>query len=97
MPLVLSNLTLISTPVEHAPVSTSCAPSAMPPASSNQPATAAHSAVHQMSLPSAMATSAVHDSISSTCQSFNRHSSTSITYQSKKRTFFVITNANLHS
>nr|XP_008112690.1 PREDICTED: LIM domain-binding protein 3 isoform X2 [Anolis carolinensis] len=74
-----------STPVEHAPVSTSCAPSAVLSASSNHPAIAAHSAVHPMSLPSAMATSAVHDSVSSTCQSFNRHSSTSITYQSKKR------------
>ncbi|XP_061491011.1 LIM domain-binding protein 3 isoform X2 [Rhineura floridana] len=74
-----------STPVEHAPVSTSCAPSAMPPASANQPATAAYSTVHQMTLPSATATSVVLDSISSSCQSLNRHSSTSITYQSKKR------------
>ncbi|XP_062989193.1 LIM domain-binding protein 3 isoform X4 [Elgaria multicarinata webbii] len=74
-----------STPVEHAPVSTSCAPSAMPPASAHQPATAAHSAVHQMTLPSAAAISVVHDSISSSCQSLNRHPSTSITYQSKKR------------
>ncbi|XP_062989191.1 LIM domain-binding protein 3 isoform X2 [Elgaria multicarinata webbii] len=57
-----------STPVEHAPVSTSCAPSAMPPASAHQPATAAHSAVHQMTLPSAAAISVVHDSISSSCQ-----------------------------
>uniref|UniRef100_A0A670IBH6 LIM domain binding 3 n=1 Tax=Podarcis muralis TaxID=64176 RepID=A0A670IBH6_PODMU len=57
-----------STPVEHAPVSTSCAPSAVPPASANQPSAAAHSAAHQMTLPSAAATSMVHDSISSSCQ-----------------------------
>ncbi|XP_053244256.1 LIM domain-binding protein 3 isoform X9 [Podarcis raffonei] len=57
-----------STPVEHAPVSTSCAPSAVPPASANQPSAAAHSAPHQMTLPSAAATSMVHDSISSSCQ-----------------------------
>ncbi|XP_033004707.1 LIM domain-binding protein 3 isoform X11 [Lacerta agilis] len=74
-----------STPVEHAPVSTSCAPSAVPPASANQRSAAAHSAPHQMTLPSAAATSMVHDSISSSCQSVSHHSSTSITCQSKKR------------
>ncbi|XP_028585109.2 LIM domain-binding protein 3 isoform X11 [Podarcis muralis] len=74
-----------STPVEHAPVSTSCAPSAVPPASANQPSAAAHSAAHQMTLPSAAATSMVHDSISSSCQSVSHQSSTSITCQSKKR------------
>ncbi|XP_053244257.1 LIM domain-binding protein 3 isoform X10 [Podarcis raffonei] len=74
-----------STPVEHAPVSTSCAPSAVPPASANQPSAAAHSAPHQMTLPSAAATSMVHDSISSSCQSVSHQSSTSITCQSKKR------------
>nr|XP_028585112.1 LIM domain-binding protein 3 isoform X10 [Podarcis muralis] len=73
------------TPVEHAPVSTSCAPSAVPPASANQPSAAAHSAAHQMTLPSAAATSMVHDSISSSCQSVSHQSSTSITCQSKKR------------
>ncbi|XP_053244260.1 LIM domain-binding protein 3 isoform X13 [Podarcis raffonei] len=73
------------TPVEHAPVSTSCAPSAVPPASANQPSAAAHSAPHQMTLPSAAATSMVHDSISSSCQSVSHQSSTSITCQSKKR------------
>ncbi|CAI5774447.1 domain-binding 3 isoform X5 [Podarcis lilfordi] len=74
-----------STPVEHAPVSTSCAPSAVPPASASQPSAAAHSAAHQMTLPSAAATSMVHDSISSSCQSVSHQSSTSITCQSKKR------------
>ncbi|XP_033004711.1 LIM domain-binding protein 3 isoform X14 [Lacerta agilis] len=76
---------LRGTPVEHAPVSTSCAPSAVPPASANQRSAAAHSAPHQMTLPSAAATSMVHDSISSSCQSVSHHSSTSITCQSKKR------------
>ncbi|KAJ7324328.1 hypothetical protein JRQ81_017348 [Phrynocephalus forsythii] len=56
-----------STPVEHAPVSTSCALSAMLPASANQTATATYSAVHQMSPPSASATSVGQDSNSS-CQ-----------------------------
>nr|XP_034993213.1 LIM domain-binding protein 3 isoform X4 [Zootoca vivipara] len=57
-----------STPVEHAPVSTSCAPSAVSPASASQPSAAAHSAAHQMTLSSASATSMGHDSISSSCQ-----------------------------
>ncbi|KAJ6661665.1 hypothetical protein lerEdw1_013904 [Lerista edwardsae] len=68
--LVLFNLTLISTPVEHAPVSTSRTPSAMSPASAHQPAAAsAHNATHQRTLPSATVSSVVPDgSISSSCQ-----------------------------
>nr|XP_014434171.1 LIM domain-binding protein 3 isoform X5 [Pelodiscus sinensis] len=73
-----------STPVEHAPVSTSSA-SAVPAASSNQPAAAAQNTCNQMTASSATPISVVQDSFSSSFQSFNRHSSTSISYQSKKR------------
>ncbi|CAN0163338.1 unnamed protein product [Bubo scandiacus] len=101
-----------STPVEHAPVSTSSA-SAAPHASAHQPATAAQSTASLMTPPAT--TSVVQESFSSSFQSslsqpkpfrgsknmslaastissaissqssFNRHSSTSISYQSKKR------------
>ncbi|XP_019357783.1 PREDICTED: LIM domain-binding protein 3 isoform X8 [Gavialis gangeticus] len=110
-----------STPVEHAPVSTSSASAPMPAASANQPATVAQNTTNQMTPPSASPTSVIQDSFSSSFQrvfaaptslsqpkpftgsknmslaastiscaisaqsSFNRHSSTSISYQSKKR------------
>ncbi|XP_067408616.1 LIM domain-binding protein 3 isoform X12 [Emydura macquarii macquarii] len=110
-----------STPVEHAPVSTSSASAPVPAASSNQPATAAQNTSNQMTPPSATPISVVQDSFSSSFQrvlagpsslsqpkpfpgsknmslaastvssaisaqsSFDRHSSTSISYQSKKR------------
>ncbi|XP_019411399.1 PREDICTED: LIM domain-binding protein 3 isoform X2 [Crocodylus porosus] len=74
-----------STPVEHAPVSTSSASAPMPAASANQPATVAQNTTNQMTPPSASPTSVVQDSFSSSFQSFNQHSSTSISYQSKKR------------
>ncbi|XP_074856219.1 LIM domain-binding protein 3 isoform X3 [Carettochelys insculpta] len=72
-----------STPVEHAPVSTSSA-SAMPAASANQP-TPAQNICGQMTPSSATPISVVQDSFSSSFHSFNRHSSTSISYQSKMR------------
>ncbi|XP_074814871.1 LIM domain-binding protein 3 isoform X6 [Natator depressus] len=110
-----------STPVEHAPVSTSSASVPVPVASANQPATATQNTSNQMTPPSATPISVVQDSFSSSFQrvlagpsslsqpkpspgsknmslaastvssaisaqsSFNRHSSTSISYQSKKR------------
>ncbi|XP_039402743.1 LIM domain-binding protein 3 isoform X6 [Mauremys reevesii] len=74
-----------STPVEHAPVSTSSASAPVPVASANQPATATQNTSSQMTPPSATPISVVQDSFSSSFQSFNRHSSTSISYQSKKR------------
>ncbi|XP_074686541.1 LIM domain-binding protein 3 isoform X4 [Strix aluco] len=108
-----------STPVEHAPVSTSSASAPAPHASAHQPATAAQSTASLMTPPAT--TSVVQESFSSSFQrvlaapsslsqpkpfrgsknmslaastissaissqsSFNRHSSTSISYQSKKR------------
>ncbi|XP_059677486.1 LIM domain-binding protein 3 isoform X3 [Gavia stellata] len=113
------SLTLISTPVEHAPVSTSSASAPAPHASAHQPATAAQNTASLMTPPAT--TSVVQESFSSSFQrvlagasnlsqpkpfhgsknmslaastissaissqsSFNRHSSTSISYQSKKR------------
>ncbi|KAM6443685.1 LIM domain-binding protein 3 isoform 8-T12 [Liasis olivaceus] len=77
-----------STPVEHEPVSISCAPSAMPPASASPfPAAAAasHAAAHRMTLLPASAASVAHDSTSSSCQSLRHHAATSISYQSQKR------------
>nr|XP_042710649.1 LIM domain-binding protein 3 isoform X25 [Chrysemys picta bellii] len=74
-----------STPVEHAPVSTSSASAPVPVASANQSATATQNTSSQMTPPSATPISVVQDSFSSSFQSFNRHSSTSISYQSKKR------------
>ncbi|XP_074928594.1 LIM domain-binding protein 3 isoform X2 [Chelonoidis abingdonii] len=74
-----------STPVEHAPVSTSSASAPVPVASANQPATVTQNTSSQMTPPSATPLSVVQDSFSSSFQSFNRHSSTSISYQSKKR------------
>ncbi|XP_059677487.1 LIM domain-binding protein 3 isoform X4 [Gavia stellata] len=114
-----NSLTLISTPVEHAPVSTSSASAPAPHASAHQPATAAQNTASLMTPPAT--TSVVQESFSSSFQrvlagasnlsqpkpfhgsknmslaastissaissqsSFNRHSSTSISYQSKKR------------
>ncbi|XP_071667826.1 LIM domain-binding protein 3 isoform X1 [Patagioenas fasciata] len=108
-----------STPVEHAPVSTSSASAPAPHASAHQPATAAQSTASLMIPPAT--TSLVQESFSSSFQrvlaapsslsqprpfhgsknmslaastissalssqsSFNRHSSTSINYQSNKR------------
>ncbi|XP_032849994.1 LIM domain-binding protein 3 isoform X1 [Tyto alba] len=108
-----------STPVEHAPVSTSSASAPAPHASAHQPATAAQNTASLMTPPAT--TSVVQESFSSSFQrvlaapsslsqtkpfhgsknmslaastissaissqsSFNRHSSTSINYQSKKR------------
>nr|XP_021152995.1 LIM domain-binding protein 3 isoform X6 [Columba livia] len=108
-----------STPVEHAPVSTSSASAPAPHASAHQPATAAQSTASLMIPPAT--TSVVQESFSSSFQrvlaapsslsqpkpfhgsknmslaastissalssqsSFNRHSSTSINYQSNKR------------
>ncbi|KAM4668299.1 LIM domain-binding protein 3 [Amazona ochrocephala] len=108
-----------STPVEHAPVSTSSASAPAPHASAHQPATAAQNTACLMMQPAT--TSVVQESFSSSFQrvpaapsslsqpkryhgsknmsvaastissaissqsSFNRHSSTSINYQSKKR------------
>ncbi|XP_009270733.1 LIM domain-binding protein 3 isoform X5 [Aptenodytes patagonicus] len=108
-----------STPVEHAPVSTSSASAPAPHASAHQPATAAQNTASLMTPPAT--TSVVQESFSSSFQrvlaapsplsqpkpfhgsknmslaastissalssqsSFNRHSSTSISYQSKKR------------
>ncbi|XP_032550587.1 LIM domain-binding protein 3 isoform X3 [Chiroxiphia lanceolata] len=77
-----SENSLISTPVEHAPVSTSSAAPA-PHASAPQPATAAQNPASLMTPPAT--TSVVQESFSSSFQSFNRHSSTSISYQSQKR------------
>ncbi|XP_062436279.1 LIM domain-binding protein 3 isoform X1 [Rhea pennata] len=75
-----------STPVEHAPVSTSSASAPVPHASAHQPATAAQNPASLMTpLPATTPTSVVQESFSSSFQSFNRHSSTSISYQSKKR------------
>ncbi|CAM4700581.1 unnamed protein product [Lepidochelys kempii] len=74
-----------STPVEHVPVSTSSASVPVPVASANPPATAIQNTSNQMTPPSATPISVVQDSFSSSFQSFNRHSSTSISYQSKKR------------
>ncbi|XP_071605346.1 LIM domain-binding protein 3 isoform X2 [Heliangelus exortis] len=117
-----SENSLISTPVEHAPVSTSSAAAAAPAphASAHQPAPAAHNTTSLMTPPAA--TSVVQESFSSSFQrvlaapsslsqakpfhgsknmslaastvssavssqsSFNRHSSTSISYQSKRNT-----------
>ncbi|XP_054687653.1 LIM domain-binding protein 3 isoform X10 [Grus americana] len=108
-----------STPVEHAPVSTSSASAPAPYASAHQPAAAAQNTASLMTPPAT--TSVVRESFSSSFQrvvaapsslsqpkpfhgsknmslaastissaissqsSFNRHSSTSISYQSKKR------------
>ncbi|XP_053927292.1 LIM domain-binding protein 3 isoform X3 [Cuculus canorus] len=72
-----------STPVEHAPVSTSSASAPAPHASAHQPATAAQNTAGLMTPPAT--TSVVQESFSSSFQSFNRHSSTSISYQSKQR------------
>ncbi|XP_074010397.1 LIM domain-binding protein 3 isoform X2 [Numenius arquata] len=108
-----------STPVEHAPVSTSSASAPAPHASAHQPATAAQNTASLMTPPAA--TSVAQESFSSSFQrvhaapsslsqpkpfhgsknmslaastissaissqsSFNRHSSTSISYQSNKR------------
>ncbi|XP_074447138.1 LIM domain-binding protein 3 isoform X16 [Larus michahellis] len=108
-----------STPVEHAPVSTSSASAPAPHASAHQPATAAQNTASLMTPPAT--TSVAQESFSSSFQrvlaapsslsqpkpshgsknmslaastissaissqsSFNRHSSTSISYQSKKR------------
>ncbi|XP_075614875.1 LIM domain-binding protein 3 isoform X14 [Balearica regulorum gibbericeps] len=108
-----------STPVEHAPVSTSSASAPAPYASAHQPAAAAQNTASLMTPPAT--TSVVQESFSSSFQrvvaapsslsqpkpfhgsknmslaastissaissqsSFNRHSSTSISYQSKKR------------
>ncbi|XP_051655785.1 LIM domain-binding protein 3 isoform X3 [Manacus candei] len=77
-----SENSLTSTPVEHAPVSTSSAAPA-PHASAPQPATAAQTPASLMTPPAT--TSVVQESFSSSFQSFNRHSSTSISYQSQKR------------
>ncbi|XP_027554453.1 LIM domain-binding protein 3 isoform X3 [Neopelma chrysocephalum] len=77
-----SENSLISTPVEHAPVSTSSAAPA-PHASAPQPAAAAQNPASLMTPPAS--TSVVQESFSSSFQSFNRHSSTSISYQSQKR------------
>ncbi|XP_064369817.1 LIM domain-binding protein 3 isoform X3 [Dromaius novaehollandiae] len=111
-----------STPVEHAPVSTSSASAPVPHASAHQPATAAQNPASLTTPPpAATPTSVVQESFSSSFQrvlaapsslsqpkpflgsknmslavstissaissqsSFNRHSSTSISYQSKKR------------
>ncbi|XP_030425040.1 LIM domain-binding protein 3 isoform X6 [Gopherus evgoodei] len=74
-----------STPVEHAPVSTSSASARVPVASANQPASPTQNTSSQMTPTSATPISVVQDSFSSSFQSFNRHSSTSISYQSKKR------------
>ncbi|XP_064573030.1 LIM domain-binding protein 3 isoform X3 [Zonotrichia leucophrys gambelii] len=71
-----------STPVEHAPVAPSSAAPA-PHASAPQPAPAAPSTASLMAAPAT--TSVVQEAFSSSFQSFNRHSSTSITYQSKQR------------
>ncbi|XP_037997020.1 LIM domain-binding protein 3 isoform X6 [Motacilla alba alba] len=71
-----------STPVEHAPVAPSSAAPA-PHASAPQPATAAPNTASPMAAPAT--TSVVQESFSSSFQSFNRHSSTSISYQSKQR------------
>nr|XP_030132583.3 LIM domain-binding protein 3 isoform X3 [Taeniopygia guttata] len=71
-----------STPVEHAPVAPSPAAPA-PHASAPQPATAAPNTASLMTAPAT--TSVVQESFSSSFQSFNRHSSTSISYQSKQR------------
>ncbi|XP_064286178.1 LIM domain-binding protein 3 isoform X5 [Passer domesticus] len=71
-----------STPVEHAPVAPSSAAPA-PHASAPQPATAAPNPASPMAAPAT--TSVVQESFSSSFQSFNRHSSTSISYQSKQR------------
>ncbi|XP_068806780.1 LIM domain-binding protein 3 isoform X1 [Struthio camelus] len=75
-----------STPVEHAPVSTSSASAPAPHASSHQPATAAQNPASLMTPPATTPTSVVQESFSSSFQSFNRHSSTSISYQSKRNT-----------
>lgn len=66
--LVLFNLTLISTPVEHAPVPTSSASAPMPATSANQPATVAQNTTNQMTPPSASPTSVAQDSFSSSFQ-----------------------------
>ncbi|XP_051473132.1 LIM domain-binding protein 3 isoform X2 [Apus apus] len=73
-----------STPVEHVPVSTSSASAPAPHASAHQPATAAQNTASLMTPPAT--TSVVQESFSSSFQSFNRHSSTSINYQSKRNT-----------
>ncbi|KAM6130573.1 LIM domain-binding protein 3 isoform 2-T2 [Phoenicopterus ruber ruber] len=109
-----------STPVEHAPASTSSASAPAPHASAHQPATAAQNTASLMTPPAT--TSVVQESFSSSFQrvlaapsslsqpkpfhgsknmslaastissaissqsSFNRHSSTSISYQSKRNT-----------
>ncbi|XP_059707161.1 LIM domain-binding protein 3 isoform X1 [Haemorhous mexicanus] len=71
-----------STPVEHAPVAPSSAAPA-PHASAPQPAPAAPNTASPMAAPAT--TSVVQEAFSSSFQSFNRHSSTSISYQSKQR------------
>lgn len=69
MLFVLFNLTLISSPVEHAPVSTSPASAPAPHASAHQPATAAQNTASLMTPPAATPTSVVQESFSS---SFHR-------------------------
>ncbi|XP_059677485.1 LIM domain-binding protein 3 isoform X2 [Gavia stellata] len=68
------SLTLISTPVEHAPVSTSSASAPAPHASAHQPATAAQNTASLMTPPAT--TSVVQESFSS---SFQRNTSQSYT------------------
>ncbi|XP_065602863.1 LIM domain-binding protein 3 isoform X4 [Cyrtonyx montezumae] len=111
-----------SSPVEHAPVSTSSASAPAPHASAHQPATATQNTARLMTPPATTPTSVVQESFSSSFQrvlaapsslsqpkpflgaknmslaastissalssqsSFNRHSSTSISYQSKRNT-----------
>ncbi|EMP26533.1 LIM domain-binding protein 3 [Chelonia mydas] len=60
-----------STPVEHAPVSTSSASVPVPVASANQPATATQNTSNQMTPPSATPISVVQDSFSSSFQSYS--------------------------
>ncbi|XP_017601881.1 PREDICTED: LIM domain-binding protein 3 isoform X2 [Corvus brachyrhynchos] len=71
-----------STPIEHVPVAPSSAAPALH-ASAPQPAAAAQNTASPMTAPAT--TSVVQESFSSSFQSFNRHSSTSISYQSKQR------------
>lgn len=65
---VLFNSTLISIPVEHAPVSTSSASAPAPHASAHQPATAAQNTASLMTLPATTPTSVVQESFSSSFQ-----------------------------
>jgi len=67
MLLVLFNLTLISTPVEHAPVSISSASAPAPHASAHQPAAAAAQNAASLMTPPAT-TSVAQESFSSSLQ-----------------------------